>query len=102
MRRKAPMLVQITTTYDSIANLQTLSFADGSRTADDYWDFVSACRLTSHAHRADPLCWFDVVIGPLATIWKSRVVKQSSDQISFHSMKAQEFLNRQQFSIQAP
>lgn len=78
---------------DALAGLQWLAFVRGDADADDFWSFVVHCRLGANHHAREARTRYDVVIGPVAAIWRQRVSMQGADQISFHTAAAEQLLN---------
>lgn len=75
---------------DDIADLQSMAFVSGDRHNEAYWEFVAFCRrqrspeAAYHSReRGGP--FYDMVIGPVATIWQSRLSRRGGDQVSLHT-----------------
>jgi len=90
----APAVVQFDVDRDALAGLDGLWFVRGSFNADDYWSLVFHCRQGHAAHgRAMKKGWYDIVVGPVAASWRTRLSFHDTDQISFHSNKSAKVLN---------
>ena len=91
---RMPVVVQLTVPRDELAKLDCVWFVRGDPNAEDYWCLVKHCRKGGAVHaRALPKVWYDVAIGPLASTWQQRTCYSNCDQISFHSIEAQDVLN---------
>ena len=84
--RTFPAVVRFELDRDHLASLQSLWFVRGSFNADDYWSLVFHCRRGGAAHgRTVNGGWYDVVIGPVAASWRTRLTIHDADQVSFHT-----------------
>jgi len=84
-------VVELVLDRDRLAELDCLAFVRGDENAHDFWSFVRHCRegRTAHGSRG----YYDVVVGPVAAFWEQRYVIQGCDQVSFHTPRAERFLN---------
>lgn len=90
----APAVLQITLNRDALGEMETLAFVRGEREAEDFWSLVAHCRSGATDHgRGGREGRYDVVIGPVSAFWKQRVTMLGSDQISFHTERAQRLLS---------
>jgi Protein of unknown function (DUF3990) len=90
-----PTILRFRVPLDQLGRLESLMFVRGNATHDAFWSFVHNCRRSTataprthlHPTRAAPGDWYDVVCGPLATVWPpiGRVALPDSDQFSFHT-----------------
>lgn len=91
----APGVVGFTVERDDLARLDSLWFVRGEFDADDFWSLVFHCRTGGAGHgRGTKNDFYDVVVGPVAAFWRQRVALQGYDQISFHTCKAVDVLNK--------
>jgi hypothetical protein len=89
-----PAVVEITIDRPTLATLDALAFVRGDFDADDYWSLIHHCRRGASDHgRTGPEPSYDVVYGPLAAFWERRMCVANSDQISFHTPRAEGVLN---------
>lgn len=87
--RDLAVVVRLVVELDALAGLDILAFARGDYDAEEFWSLVWRCRDDDVDHgRAVNSGWYDVVIGPVSTIWKQRVHFPGSDQLSFHTPRA--------------
>jgi hypothetical protein len=96
LRRRGtfPAVVRFDVDRDQLASLQSLWFVRGSFNADDYWSLVFHCRRGGAAHgRAVNNGWYDIVVGPVAASWRTRLTIHDADQISFHTPPAAALLD---------
>jgi len=86
---------------DALAALESLTFIRGDYDAEDYWSFVIHCRSagTDHARGTRRRGNYDLVVGPVAAAWRQRTLIASSDQISFHTRRAEVVLNSVEWRI---
>jgi hypothetical protein len=89
-----PAVICFDVDRDELAKLDCLCFVRGSFDADDFWSFILHCRSGGTDHGRAILDWYDVVIGPVAAIWTQRLAIYDADQISFHTDKAADLLNK--------
>lgn len=80
----AALVLRFDVDRDWLAALAGLTFV---RAIQDYWDFVSHCRMGGAPLQGRASGPFDVVFGPV-TIWPSRLLIYDCDQISFHTAVA--------------
>ena len=83
----SPSVVQFEMSRDALARARCLFLLDRSESAEDYWSFVSACRLGVHTHSASEHRYYDVVAGPLARSVRKRFADPHRNQISVHTRK---------------
>ena len=91
-----PYLVKLTLNRLELARMNVLAFVRAEPDAEDLWSFVRHCRREEPFHfRASRPApdRYDVVYGPLVRSWQSRTCYPQSDQISFHTARAQSLLN---------
>ena len=90
-----PAVVRLTLARPGIASLNFLAFVRGEREALDFWSpihfFRSGGFLTNGANMST-LFPYDIVFGPVA-LWKSQQPMPRADQVSFHTVAAQQLLN---------
>jgi hypothetical protein len=86
-------VVELELDRDELAGLEMLSFVRGDRHADDFWSLVVRCRTGSSGHTRRWDGYYDVVVGPVSAFWQDRVTMHDADQVSFHTLAAQRFLN---------
>lgn len=99
VRRKRggrPVVVYADVDREELATLETLTFVRGDFAAEDYWSFVVHCRLAGadHARPLDEKGHYDLVVGPVAASWQQRSLMAGYDQLSFHTRRAEQVLNR--------
>lgn len=96
-----PALVSFDVERDALAELQTLGFVRSAADAEDYWRFVAHCRLGHPQHgRKNSEGYYDVVFGPVMKgNYSQRLAHQDFDQISFHTERTIQVLDR--FQIQS-
>lgn len=68
---------------NSLGGLDSLVFVRG-RDNEDYWQFVSHCRMSARSHKPNGE-YYAVVYGPVNRDYIARLVMADSDQISFHT-----------------
>ena len=81
---------------DRLARLQSLSFVRGDYHAVDFWSFVHHCRSGGDHRRLVPPNrgpWYDMVAGPVAAVWRTRLLISDADQFSFHTGRAATLLD---------
>ena len=100
-----PVVIRFRVSRDKLANLDTLVFLRGAPKAEDYWSFVHHCRSGFAGHERD--CeslvgegWYDIVMGPAAAAWRTRLAILGSDQISFHTERAARVLSESRKRIE--
>ncbi len=94
-RRGKSAVIQFEVSRDELATLDCLWFFRGHFEAEDFWSFVFHCRTGGKAHlRKSNQGWYDLVAGPATASWEQRLVLADVDQISFHTERAAEVLNR--------
>lgn len=80
---------------EQLARLNCLWFVLGDREADDFWSLVYHCRGGGQAHlRKTKLGWYDAVVGPVTADWRQKLLLADTDQISFHTPRAERLLNQ--------
>lgn len=83
---------------DELAKLECLAFVRGDFDARDYRSLVHHCRSGNNGHmRVVPPNsgeWYDVVAGPVAAVWRTRLSLGGCDQISFHTTAAAQLLDQ--------
>lgn len=86
---------------EALTRLDCLAFVRGDFDADDFWSLVVHCRRggTDHARLLAGKRRYDMVIGPVAAIWRQRLLIAGADQISFHTSAAEAVLNSISWSI---
>jgi hypothetical protein len=93
----APVVVSFRVNRDDLSRLDCLAFVRGDYEADDYWSLVHHCRLRrpGHGRHTYPELgeWYDVVIGPVAAVWRTRLALADCDQFSFHTQAGADLLN---------
>jgi hypothetical protein len=77
----------------SLAGLDTLAFVRGDFYADDYWSLIHYCRKGALDHSRSSPGYYDIVYGPVAAFWNQRMIVADADQISFHTLSAENVLN---------
>jgi hypothetical protein len=86
----------------ALAQLESLFFVSVDDRHENYWSFVAYCRqsplngrgpVRNHVSRLDD-GWFDVVAGPIAWDWTQRRHDSYYSQVSFHTKRAADVLNR--------
>jgi len=92
-----PVVVSYQVNRDDLSRLDCLSFVRGDFQAEDYWSLVHHCRsgLAGHKRHTYPETgeWYDVVVGPVAAVWRTRLAIADSDQFSFHTQAGAALLN---------
>jgi hypothetical protein len=95
MKEEVPAIVEFAVPRLELATLASVSFVRGERDATDFWSLVHFFRngeaLAPGVDLA-ALFPFDIAFGPIA-LWKTQRPMPRSDQMSFHSLAAQELLN---------
>lgn len=91
----APAVIRFDVSRDELARLDFLFFIRGSFDAEDYWSFVHHCRSVALHHGRKPRkVWYDLVAGPVAATWRTRLAIYDADQVSFHTPKAAAVLDK--------
>lgn len=94
---RLPAVIQIIVPRQELAKLKSLVFVRGDFHADDYWSFVHYCRGGAANHGLPrPVRYYDLVYGPVAPLWNQRMIIANSDQVSFHTTRAERVLNSSQ------
>lgn len=97
-RPPQPVVLRFRIPRSEFAGLETLVFVRGDHQAEDYWSFVQHCRRGGAGHGRPMIAgrggWYDVVAGPVAAAWESRMAFASADQISFHTPRGATLLGR--------
>lgn len=98
IRPVRPVIVRFSLSREAIAGLRCLAFVRNDFDAKDFWSFVHHCRDTRPGHgrlvppaRSD---YYDVVIGPVAAVWRTSLAISNVDQISFHTHRGARLLDR--------
>ena len=92
-----PVVIRFRVSRDSLAKLETLSFARGDYHFDPYWSFVHHCRSGNEGHGrsggsiGDPR--YDLAAGPVAAVWRTRLAISNSGQYSFHTDRGSKVLD---------
>jgi hypothetical protein len=90
-----PIIVAFEVDRDQLAALEFLCFVRADPDASDFWNLVFRClRQADDHHRAANQGWYDIVIGPLVKSYHYRATVDNSEQISFHTDRAVNLLNR--------
>jgi hypothetical protein len=68
--------------------------------ANDFWSLIYHCRSKKPGHErkvtaTNPSRWYDVVAGPVAAIWRTRLAIANADQFSFHTARGAKVLDFQ-------
>ena len=75
------MIVRFDVARDALAALDCLWFVRGGFDVEDYWSLIFHCRQGRAAHgRATKRGWYDVVAGPVAASWRTRLIFHDTDQ----------------------
>jgi hypothetical protein len=87
-----PEVLVFRASRDELATLDCLMFARGDFHANDYWSLVHHCRNNKPAHgrkltATNRSRWYDVVAGPVAGVWRTRLALADTDQYSFHTAR---------------
>jgi hypothetical protein len=95
-----PELIVFRVERDALAKLDCLMFARGDYHARDYWSLVHHCRSKKPGHgrnvtATNPNRWYDVVVGPVAAVWRTRLAIAGTDQYSFHTSRGANVLDFQ-------
>jgi len=85
-----PEIIVFRVDRDALAKLDCLMFVRGDSRANDYWSLVFHGRSKRPAHgrnvtATNPSRWYDVVVGPVAAVWRTRLAIADTDQYSFHT-----------------
>jgi len=92
-----PVVIRYRVSRDDLAGLECLTFVRGDFHAEDYWSLVHHCRSGNpgHARPAPPAAddWYDVVAGPVAAVWRTRLAVLNADQYSFHTQAGADVLD---------
>lgn len=93
-----PAVVSFSVERNALADLQTLVFVRAAADADDYWQFITHCRLGNPQHgRRKSEGYYDVVFGPVMKgNYPQRMTHPGYDQISFHTERAIHILSRRE------
>jgi len=93
-----PAVIRFDVPRDDLAALEAAWFIRGAYDADEFWSLVWHCRNCRPAHArtsvGPPPDFYELAIGPVAAIWRQSAALYDSDQISFHTVKAADVLNR--------
>ena len=90
---QTPAVVSLSVPRSALANLRSLVFVRGDHHATDFWSFVHHCRKLGWPGEAEHTSRYDVTYGPVAIAWLQLKIKPDSDQIGFHTARAQRLLN---------
>jgi hypothetical protein len=90
-----PVVLRFQVARDILAQLESMWFIRGTKSANDFWSLVFHCRRSGGSHqRTGNIGWYDVVAGPAVnTPLRSLSVLPGYDQISFHTPIASQVLN---------
>jgi len=93
--RSSPAVLVFEVDRDALAQLESIWFVRGQPDATDYWNLVVHCRSGKASH-ARPIGsgWYDLVIGPVTSKWAFREAFPDMDQISFHTDRAVNLLEK--------
>lgn len=82
-----PIVLRFQLSRASLAQLESMWFIRGTKTASDFWSLVFHCRRNGGSHRrTGNTGWYDVIAGPVVnTPLTSFSVIPGYDQISFHT-----------------
>jgi hypothetical protein len=89
----SPLVLMFTVPRNKLAGLYSMWFVRGDSDAEDYWSMVHHCRSGGDHGINGKRQWYDLLAGPLASSWQSRLTFMSADQISFHTKNAVTILN---------
>lgn len=81
-----PVVVSFTIERSLLSKLDSLWFVRHANDADDFWQLVESCR-TGETNRTKGLV-YDIVIGPVARDYESRLAWEQYDRVSFHTEQA--------------
>lgn len=87
-RKLRAVVLQYKVSRDRLAGLESMWFVLGTRDAEDLWSLITHCRSGAAYNRTPSMPWYDLVIGPVASQWRSRQTILNADQISFHTKNA--------------
>ncbi len=87
-----PAIVQFTVDRNLLSKLDSLWFVRYAKDADDFWQLVESCR-TGGTNRSNGRL-YDIVVGPVASDYESRLAWEQYDQVSFHTEQAFKLLNK--------
>ena len=89
-----PAVIRIKVSREKLARLDTLAFVRGDFYADDFWSLVHYCRKGAFDHgRKGRISCYDIVYGPVASLWNEKMIIANADQVSFHTTAAESVLN---------
>jgi hypothetical protein len=92
-----PVVISFRVPRDRLSKLDILAFVRGDFHAGDYWSLVHYCRSGNpgHARSVPPnkRRWYDMVAGPVAAVWRTRLLIANADQYSFHTRRAGRILD---------
>jgi hypothetical protein len=92
-----PAVVRFVVGRSELAQLDSLWFVRGAFDAEDFWSLVFHCRNGGRGHlRKNRRGWYDVVVGPATASWEQRLTLVDVDQVSFHTKRAAQLLDRSQ------
>jgi hypothetical protein len=92
-----PAVIRFIVGRDDLAELDTLWFVRGAFNAEDFWSLVFHCRAGEKGHlRKKRRGWYDVVVGPATASWEQQLTLVDVDQVSFHTKRAAQLLDRSQ------
>lgn len=88
----SPEVIVFRVDRNDLAGLDVLMFVRGDFHASDFWSLVHHCRSKKPGHRRKATAtnrsrWYDVVAGPVAAIWRTRLTISGADQFSFHTSR---------------
>jgi hypothetical protein len=97
VRRATAAVVELRLPRESLAALDSLAFVLGGPGADDFWSLIQFCRSGAAGHGRDHHVTsdsYDVIFGPVTKNVGQRTIYQDYDQVSFHTDRALQLLNR--------
>ena len=80
-----------------LSELGFMGFVVADKASEDFWSFTRYCRRQPphrRPGRTKAVTSHDVIFGPLVWSWQSRVIFPGRDQVSFHTKRAESFLNK--------
>ena len=90
-----PAVIRYDVDRDDLSRFECLWFVRGNFDADDFWSLVFRCRSKGVDHnRPGTNRWYDVVVGPVAGSWRQRLAFYDADQMSFHTDRVANLLDR--------
>lgn len=98
-----PVVLRFRVTRHELGELTWIGFVLADPWQHGFWSLVQHCRQSTPAaindHRGpialpDGASWYDVGCGPVAAKWEQKFAMQNADQVSFHTPRAVDLLNR--------